>query len=298
MKKLLGILVLGFLGCNFVSAQNIKFENEVILNVPDKFIYMESDNDSEMMSDLIDVLGDDILSYIIGTRDSVEFTKEYQKDPEALMEPIYEKMSRKNFSSESSTMKFMIKELKSLMKKRNYEAVIWLIISNENLEDVDYDLYQTANEIKEMDKQTLKKELFGFQKEWKNYASELMGEMKKFMKISKLVVKNNNQIPSAEFTISYNVKGLKGKMQFYGFVKNEKPIMVIYECLNVCPKKFASIEGILSPTFSNIVSEYKKVSKDETKSDIVKQLEKLSDLYKSGALTKEEFEKAKKKLLN
>ena len=67
---------------------------------------------------------------------------------------------------------------------------------------------------------------------------------------------------------------------------------------NVCPKKFASIEDILSPTFSNIESEYKKVSKDGTKSDTVDQLEKLSDLYKSGVLTKEEFEKAKKKLLN
>ena len=33
-------------------------------------------------------------------------------------------------------------------------------------------------------------------------------------------------------------------------------------------------------------------------SDLVKQLEALNDLYKSGVLTKEEFEKAKKKLLN
>ena len=32
--------------------------------------------------------------------------------------------------------------------------------------------------------------------------------------------------------------------------------------------------------------------------DIVKQLKDLNELYKSGALTKEEFEKAKKKLLN
>ena len=32
--------------------------------------------------------------------------------------------------------------------------------------------------------------------------------------------------------------------------------------------------------------------------NIVDQLQKLNDLYKSGALTKEEFEKAKKKILN
>jgi hypothetical protein len=36
----------------------------------------------------------------------------------------------------------------------------------------------------------------------------------------------------------------------------------------------------------------------ENKSDIVENLKKLNDLYKSGVLTKEEFDKAKKKLLN
>ena len=36
----------------------------------------------------------------------------------------------------------------------------------------------------------------------------------------------------------------------------------------------------------------------ENKSDVVDNLKKLNDLYKSGVLTKEEFEKAKKKLLN
>ena len=32
--------------------------------------------------------------------------------------------------------------------------------------------------------------------------------------------------------------------------------------------------------------------------DLVEQLKNLNELYKSGALTKEEFEKAKKKILN
>ena len=41
-------------------------------------------------------------------------------------------------------------------------------------------------------------------------------------------------------------------------------------------------------------------SKTEVKSEdpIIDQLNKLNDLFKSGALTKEEFEKAKKKILN
>ena len=36
----------------------------------------------------------------------------------------------------------------------------------------------------------------------------------------------------------------------------------------------------------------------ESSSNIVDNLNKLNDLYKSGVLTKDEFEKAKKKLLN
>ena len=102
---------------NFVSAQNINFENNVTLNVPEEFIYMQSENDSEIMSEIIDILGDDIVSYLIGPSDSVEFTKEYQKDPEGLLEPIQEKMERKNFSTESAMMRFMIKEMLKILEE-------------------------------------------------------------------------------------------------------------------------------------------------------------------------------------
>ena len=292
MKKTFQIYILILFCSSFAKAQIIEFENEIILSVPDKFIYVENDLNSEMMSDLVDFLGDNNRSYLIGTKDSVEFTREYQNDPEALMEPINQKMNRKNFQSETSMINFMIKELKSMMKKRNYESVIWLIISNENIRDTNEDLYQIANEVKAMDNRTLKKELISYQKEWKSYVSNFTSGLNKYLKVSKLVVENNNQIPSAEFSISYNIKGFKGKMNFYGFIKNDKITMLVYECLNVCPKKFASIENIVSPTFSNIKLENKK------NNDIVSQLKELNDLYNSGALTKEEFEKAKKKIIN
>ena len=40
------------------------------------------------------------------------------------------------------------------------------------------------------------------------------------------------------------------------------------------------------------------VSTKNLSSDILDQINKLNDLYKSGVLTKDEFEKAKKKILN
>ena len=41
-----------------------------------------------------------------------------------------------------------------------------------------------------------------------------------------------------------------------------------------------------------------KKTEQSSDEDIVQKLKDLNEMYKSGALTKEEFEKAKKKLLN
>ena len=48
----------------------------------------------------------------------------------------------------------------------------------------------------------------------------------------------------------------------------------------------------------NDLSPVKSITNENQTSDIVLQLQKLNDLFKSGILTKKEFEKAKKKLLN
>ena len=53
--------------------------------------------------------------------------------------------------------------------------------------------------------------------------------------------------------------------------------------------------GFLEGTTNTKTTKSDKKSKDD---DIVKKLKNLKELYDSGALTKEEFEKAKKKLLN
>ena len=48
----------------------------------------------------------------------------------------------------------------------------------------------------------------------------------------------------------------------------------------------------------NNLSPAKSITIDNQSSDMIEQLQKLNDLFKSGALNKKEFEKAKKKLLN
>ena len=48
----------------------------------------------------------------------------------------------------------------------------------------------------------------------------------------------------------------------------------------------------------NNLSPSKSLTSENSSGDIVDQINKLNNLYKNGALTKEEFEKAKSKILN
>ena len=56
--------------------------------------------------------------------------------------------------------------------------------------------------------------------------------------------------------------------------------------------------GGSTSTTPKITKKKKEVKKSNDDKDIIKKLKDLNDLYKSGVLTKEEFAKAKKKLLN
>ena len=56
--------------------------------------------------------------------------------------------------------------------------------------------------------------------------------------------------------------------------------------------------GGSTSTTPKITKKKKEVKKSKDNKDVVKKLKDLNDLYKSGVLTKEEFAKAKKKLLN
>ena len=68
-------------------------------------------------------------------------------------------------------------------------------------------------------------------------------------------------------------------------------------CVSNCSKLKSKFNKITRESFINSVStnSKKKISQD---SNFIDQLEQLNELYKSGVLTKEEFEKAKKKILN
>ena len=72
------------------------------------------------------------------------------------------------------------------------------------------------------------------------------------------------------------------------------------ECIFKCSNFNETFKKTIKPISS--ISSNKKLGNEKNldlnDENLVENLEKLNDLYKSGVLTKEEFEKAKKKILN
>jgi len=294
MKKLLGIVVLGLLLSHNSFAKTINIDDKILLNVPENFNYIkiETDEVADYYAEFFSSLGEDAAFYYVGTDDSIEFANAMVNDQEKVLEPIMKKMERKNFSTEKSMINFVSKEIKKLMKKRKYQGVIWVLISEESLEDTDYDLFETVESLKNMNQADMNKEALEYKKELKEELS-VDGVEGLNLKVSKFKIeKNKINSPAFDLKIAANMFNINWDMEVYGYLKNNKPIIVGSECIGKC-KGVTGIKNMIvySDTTSTNTS-------SESSSNIVDNLNKLNDLYKSGVLTKEEFEKAKKKLLN
>ena len=294
MKKLLGIVVLGLLLTHNSFAKTINIDDKILLNVPENFNYIkiETDEVADYYAEFFSTLGEDAAFYYVGTDDSIEFANAMVNDQEKVLEPIMKKMEKKNFSTEKSMINFVSKEIKKLMKKRKYQGVIWVLISEENLEDTDYDLFETVESLKNMNQADMNKEALEYKKELKQELS-VDGVEGLNLKVSKFKIeKNKINSPAFDLKIAANMFNINWDMEVYGYLKNNKPIIVGSECIGKC-KGVTGIKNMIvySDTTSTNTS-------SESSSNIVDNLNKLNDLYKSGVLTKEEFEKAKKKLLN
>ena len=294
MKKLLGIVVLGLLLSHNSFAKTINIDDKILLNVPENFNYIkiETDEVADYYAEFFSSLGEDAAFYYVGTDDSIEFANAMVNDQEKVLEPIMKKMEKKNFSTEKSMINFVSKEIKKLMKKRKYQGVIWVLISEENLEDTDYDLFETVESLKNMNQTDMNKEALEYKKELKEELS-VDGVEGLILKVSKFKIeKNKINSPAFDLKIAANMFNINWDMEVYGYLKNNKPIIVGSECIGKC-KGVTGIKNMI--VYSDITS---TSTSSESPSNIVDNLNKLNDLYKSGVLTKDEFEKAKKKILN
>jgi hypothetical protein len=73
--------------------------------------------------------------------------------------------------------------------------------------------------------------------------------------------------------------------------------MAYINCYHNCEYVDSLFNSVLQPSFLLQKSNYIKTDNVKKHKDIPKQLEELNNLYKSGALTEQEFKAAKTKIL-
>ena len=297
MKKLLGIVVLGLLWCNILPAKIINLSEDINLNVPNNFVYSEiSQNLFEEIDGWEDFFGSNSETYYIGTQQSVNFSKEMIENPDELLAPILKKSEKKKLSSEKAIINFIGKEIKKLAKKKGYESVVFIVkggISITELMNDNYEFKEFMLEANEMSAQDLEKKMKSGKIDFLKELNEGMGELKQFYKFNKIKLsKDNNDNPYLILNYKASLPPLKTIGQLFLFTHNDKPYFMGVDCMGCTKLKEISLIKMTEPMLNS-----KKIN-TAVNNDLAEQLKSLSKLYKSGVLTKEEFTKAKKKLLN
>ena len=293
VKKLI-IIIISILFSSYSFAKIINIEDKISLNVPENFnfIKIEADEVADYYADFFGSLGEKTAFYYIGTNSSIEFANALINDQDELLEPLMNKIEKKNFSTEKSMINFATKEIIKLMKENKYQGVIWVLVSEDNLEDSDYELFEAWELIKNMNKAEMNKAAAEYKKEFKDEI-DIDGLEGLNFKISKFKIeKNELNSPALDLKISSNMFNINWDMEIYAYLKNNKPIIVGTECIGKC-KGINNVKNKIN--FSKTISAN---TSNDSSSNFIEDLKRLSNLYKSGIITKEEFEKAKKKLLN
>jgi len=318
MKKLLGIVVLSLLWCNILSAKILNIENKVLLEVPSSHKYIEYDNEEarESIEKLTDLMEDlEIKMFLVGPSKYVDFEKAIL-DGENPMENKYvksiiKKGEKKKFINEMQQGKWFVSEAKKIMKKEKIDFITYALVSNKSLveiasEDEGDEAADMINELKAMNNSELKEETKGIRKMLTllagNNKSILVNDdmtinLNKF-KIAKNEYENLFLKSSGKMIYSMGPLRLDVMLNLFLTEHNDKAYLFLSACYVDCSKFNSKFDKMIKPIFSTNMQVKKTTSNISVSSDLTEQLKALNELYKSGALTKEEFTKAKKKLLN
>lgn len=290
--------------------------SKVLLNVPNSHNYIKFEDD-EMSSafygsfdDLLDEFQNldlDIELYMVAPNAVIEIVEKVIDGAELedldFIKPLIKKAERKKFSSEKSQMKWLVSELKKILKKEKVEYFTYVIISSDKFIDL-----EDSNELKEIidaHNQMSKNELKEITKEYKKEMTSLSRDNKS------IPINEDTSIILQKFEISKDINGqlyliMNAKVNWMNTIKipfniyfskfNDYLYLIVSECWLNCSKQVQRFNRMIKPMFVKSSNDQNIIKKNN--SDIVEDLKQLNDLYKSGALTKEEFEKAKKKIIN
>ena len=212
-----------------------------------------------------------------------------------------EKNFKRNFKS-------LFKSFQSILKKNNSGILYSYYKTQENfneskfLEELkEYDLYFDLENIKEMSSSELKK----FSKDIKSKITSgsnsiilMDGVSINFIKfdISKDLNNISYLIFQAQVKYIIGATTMKlGNVNYYFSEFDNKLFVFSGICVVNCSSFNSDFKQIVDKSLNQTILSQDPPSYD---ANFIEQLNMLNDLYESGALTKEEFEKAKKKILN
>jgi len=316
------ILLISFTLLSSSFAKILNIENKIQIEVPSshKFIRYDNTELTEFINELkASIDGMEIDFYLVGPGKYVDLEQALVIDGEDPMENEYIKsiikkyegtFERKMLQDPLKAGKWVISEMKKIMKKEKIDFITYAFVINKTLiemssgEDEIIDILtelQSMNNF-ELDKQTkeIKKQIASIESASSTrYTLGPTSFTYNELKIGKN--KNGNLFlkgPSKFFMAINETISIDAELNIYLGEHNNRTYGFISACYVDCSKFNSKFDKMIKPAFFTIKKNVKTKTTNSSNNDFIEQLEQLNSLYKSGVLTKEEFEKAKKKILN
>ena len=322
MKFFLFFLLVSFTFLSSSFAKILNIENKIQIEVPSSHKFIRYDNAEIMESinefkDSID--GMEVDFYLVGPSKYVDLEKALVIDGEDPMENEYIKsiikkyegmFERKMLQDPLKAGKWVISEFKKIMKKEKIDFVTYAFVINKTLIEMssgEDEIIDILTDLQSMNNSELIKQT----KEIKKQIASIEGASKtkyafgpSTITYNKLKIgknKNGNLFlkgPSKFFMAINETMTIDALLNFYLSEHNNRTYGFISACYVDCSKFNSKFDKMIKPVFFKIEKNVKTKTTNSSNNDLVEQLEQLNSLYKSGVLTKEEFEKAKKRVLN
>ena len=222
-----------------------------------------------------------------------------------VIKPIITKYNKMIDSFSDSKVKSLLKTTKNILKKNNSGTFFTYFRTDEKINDNDMlsEYGINIDEIREMSSSELQKFSNKIKNEitsGKDYYMFMDGLFINFDKftISKYSNKKPYLIINGDITYLLTSSKIKlGNIAYYISEVDDKLFVMDGYCVVNCKSFFADFNQIIDNSFKSKNKSSKSMSTKKD-SDFINQIQELNDLYKSGVLSKDEFEKAKKKILN
>ncbi len=222
-----------------------------------------------------------------------------------VIKPIITKYNKMIDSFSDSKVKSLLKTTKNILKKNNSGTFFTYFRTDEKINDNDMlsEYGINIDEIREMSSSELQKFSNKIKNEitsGKDYYMFMDGLFINFDKftISKYSNKKPYLIINGDITYLLTSSKIKlGNIAYYISEVDDKLFVMDGYCVVNCKSFFADFNQIIDNSFKSKNKSSKSISTKKD-SDFINQIQELNDLYKSGVLSKDEFEKAKKKILN